>query len=159
MKKFALPFVIKCAALVLLCGHGALAQAGSDSNTVSSVSRMTPPVLVRSVFVDDPRVGKDPFFPNSARRQAAVVEVASVNRVAPPSSELFNKLTLKGISGVRGQRLALINSSTLAVGERADVRAGSQFIKIRCREIRDSSVLIELDGGSEVRELKLRQGI
>jgi len=158
MKKFALPFVIKCAALVLLCGHGALAQAGSASNAVSSVSRVTPLVVVRSVFVDDPRVGKDPFFPNSARRQAAV-EVSGLTNVAPPSSELFSKLTLKGISGLRGQRLALINSSTLAVGERADVRAGSQFIKIRCREIRDGSVLIELEGGSEVRELKLRSGI
>lgn len=158
MKTFAFQFMIKCAALVLLCGNAALAQAGSETNAVSAASRVTPPAVVKSVFVDDPRTGKDPFFPNSSRRQPAV-EVAGVTNVAPPPSELFSKLILKGISGVRGQRLALINSSTLGVGERADVRAGSQSIKIRCREIRDGSVLIELDGGSEVRELKLRSGI
>ncbi len=155
MKKFASQLIFKCAAFVLLCGSGALVQAGSETNKVSHV---VPPAVVRSVFTDDPNTGKDPFFPRSARRQPAV-EVASATNAAPPPSTLFSQLTLKGISGTKGQRLALINSSTIGVGERAEIRSGAQLVKILCREIRDSSVLIELVGGTEVRELKLREGI
>ena len=154
MKMSASRLFFKCAAFLLLCGSGALAQAGSETN---KVSHLTPPAVVRSVFTDDPNVGKDPFFPRSVRRHPSV-DVASVTN-APPPSTLFGQLTLKGISGTKGQRLALINSSTLGVGERAEIRAGAQLVKILCREIRDSSVLIELVGGTEVRELKLRDGI
>lgn len=156
MKKFAFQLILKCSALVLLCGNVALAQAGSETN---AAPRLAAPAVVRSAFVDDLKVGKDPFFPNSPRRQAVVEQIASTTNAAPPSSALFDKLALKGISGVKGQRLALINSSTVGVGEQADVRSGTQLIKILCREIRDSSVLIELVGVGEVREIKLRQGI
>ena len=159
MKKFAFPFLLQCFAFVMLCGSGALAQAGSQTNAADAApsgARLAPPVVVRSVFIDEPRTGKDPFFPNSTRR-APAAEVAVTN--APPPSTLFSQLSLKGISGVRGQRFALINSATVGVGEKAEIRAGSQSVKIRCREIRDASVLIELVGGTEVRELKLREGI
>lgn len=157
MKKFAFQFLIKCAALFLLCGNGAFAQAGSSTNAAPRVPAA--PALVRSAFVDDPQVGKDPFFPNSSRRQQAAPQISTATTAAPQPSTLFGLLSLKGISGVKGQRLALINSSTLGVGEQADVRAGTQFIKILCREIRDNSVLVELVGVGEVREIKLRQGI
>ncbi|HTD65971.1 MAG TPA: hypothetical protein VK846_05505, partial [Candidatus Limnocylindria bacterium] len=76
-----------------------------------------------------------------------------------PPSELFNLLVLKGLSGTRGQMLALINSSTVGVGELAEIRCGGRFLKIRCREIRDRSVIIELEGLGEIKELKLREGI
>jgi hypothetical protein len=157
MKNSAFPLNLKCAVGLLLCGSGALAHAAQETNAVAPVSHLNPPVVVKSVFTDDPNAGKDPFYPRSARRQPTV-EVASVTNTPPPST-LFSQLTLKGISGTKGQRLALINSSTIGVGERAEIRAGAQFVKILCREIRDSSVLIELVGGGEVRELKLRQGI
>jgi ABC-type uncharacterized transport system ATPase subunit len=149
-------FILKCAALVILCGNGALAQAGSETNFVS---RISPPALVRSVFVDDPRTGKDPFFPNSVRRREVVETKSSATNAAPTPNALFSQLALKGISGLKDQRLALINSSTVAEGEQADIRAGYQLIKIICREIRDRSVLIEFPGTGEVRELKLRDGI
>jgi hypothetical protein len=157
MKKSAPQFILKCAALILLCGNGALAQAGSPTNAAPRVPAA--PALVRSVFVDDPLVGKDPFFPNSTRRQAAAPQISLTTNAVPQSSALFDKLALKGISGVKGQRLALINSSTVGEGEKADVRSGSQLIKILCREIRDNSVLVEIVGVGEVREIKLRQGI
>lgn len=156
MKKF-FPFFLQCSASLMLCGSSALAQAGSQTNVPPSGARFTPPVVVRSVFTDDPRAGKDPFYPNSTRRSSAP-EVAATN--TPPPSTLFGQLALKGISGVRGQRFALINSATVSVGEKAEIRSGSQNIKIICREIRDTSVLVELVGGAgEVRELKLREGI
>ena len=67
---------------------------------------------------------------------------------------------LKGISGTKAQPLALINSSTIAEGEVADIKWGlRQVVKVRCLEIRDSSVLVQLVGTSETRELKFREGI
>ena len=118
-------------------------------------------VISKSVFVNNPEVGKDPFFPYSTRRKdampRAVVTAPSSNAPAPV---IHVDLKLKGIAGTKEQRLALINSVTVAQGETADIKcAGGQIIKIRCREIRDHSVLVELAGLGEVRELKLREGI
>ena len=115
-------------------------------------------VLVpKSFFADGPQAGKDPFFPNSTRRLEAAVTTNSTNAVAP--SSFLSQLALKGISGTKGQLLAIINNATLAAGELAEVKVGGRTVKIRCREIRDRSVLIELEGGGEVKELKLRDGI
>ena len=155
MKKSALQLIRKCLTVVIVLASGLFAQAGNETN---AAPRPAAPVVVRSVFLDDPHIGKDPFFPNSTRR-AQVEQITSVTNVAPAPSKLFNQLALKGISGLKGQRYALINSSTVGVGEQAEIRSGSQFVKILCREIRDNSVLIELVGNGEVRELKLRQGI
>lgn len=114
-------------------------------------------VLVpKSLFDDGPQAGKDPFFPNSTRRLEALT-TTSTNAVAP--SSYLSQLALKGISGAKGQLLAIINNATLATGELAEVKVGGRILKIRCREIRDRSVLIELEGGGEVKELKLRDGI
>jgi hypothetical protein len=159
MKSPASHLFIQCAVLALAGGTAVLAQAGTDTNAPAALARATAPVQVRSVFRDDPASGKDPFFPLSVRRAPAVAPQVAATNAPPQSSELFNLLSLKGISGTRGQRFALINSATVGVGEKADVRAGSQSIKIRCREIRDTSVLVELVGAGEVRELKLREGI
>ena len=123
----------------------------------------TPPsaqseVLVpKSFFADGPKAGKDPFFPNSTRRLEAAVPTTSTDAVAP--SSFLSQLALKGISGTKGQLLAIINNATLAAGESAEVKVGGRTVKIRCREIRDRSVLIELEDGGEVKELKLRDGI
>jgi hypothetical protein len=119
-------------------------------------------VIPKSVFVNDPEVGKDPFFPYSTRRKdampRAVVTAPSTN--ATPALRIHVDLKLKGIAGTKEQRLALINSVTMAQGETADIKcAGGHIIKVRCREIRDYSVLVELVGLGEVRELKLREGV
>lgn len=147
--------LLKCIALVLAVGGFASARAEDSTNAPLKIA---PPALIKSVFHADVGSGKDPFYPNSQRRQQMIEQPLTTNS-APQSSAVFNLLALKGISGSKGQRLALINSSTLGVGELAEVRCGLQWVKIRCREIRDRSVLIELDGLGELKELKLRDGI
>ena len=145
----------KCAALLTALLVCAVARAEHPTNDAPKISA---PALVKSFFLTDVTVGKDPFFPNSIRRVPAP-DQNSVTNIAPQPSALFNKLALKGISGSKGQMLALINSSTVGVGELAEIRCGEQVVKIRCREIRPRSVVIELDGVGEVKELKLREGI
>jgi len=139
--------VIGCAAVAALVATTASAHAGANTNAV---------VRPRSVFADDPQRGKDPFFPESVRRMQVVADIGT-NAVARPVST--TQLQLKGISGSKSQPLALINNSTFSAGEAGEVRAGTQIVKIRCREIRDRSVLIEVDGTGEVKELRLREGI
>ncbi len=114
-------------------------------------------LVPKSLFDDGPQAGKDPFFPNSTRRLEAAVPTTSTSAVAP--SSFLSQLALKGISGTKGQLLAIINNATMAAGELAEVKVGGRTVKIRCREIRDRSVLIELEDGGEVKELKLRDGI
>jgi len=154
MKTIALHRFIKCAALPLAFGWCAAARAEA-TNTAFHIA---PPALVKSVFVNDPQAGKDPFYPNSTRRLEGIEQTSPTNS-APQPSELFGKLALKGISGTPGQMLALINSSTVGVGESAEIRCGRNVIKIRCLEIRDRSVLIELEATSEKKELRLRNNI
>jgi hypothetical protein len=113
----------------------------------------------KSVFVDDVQNGKDPFYPNSTRRAEALPRVATTTNSAPASSLLFDQLFLKGISGTKGEPLAIINTATIGLGEVAEIRCSGQVLKVRCREIRERSVLIELVGSHEVKELKLRDNI
>ena len=140
-------------ALALSCG--AFVHAG-DKPAVTEV------VVPKAAFVDDPLVGKDPFFPESTRRRDSAPRIAVTNVVAP-SNQLLEQIFLKGISGTKEQRLALLsslnNSATVAVGESAELKVGPQVLKLRLREIRERSVIVELDGSSETREIKLREGV
>jgi hypothetical protein len=110
-----------------------------------------------SVFVNDPNQGRDPFFPDSPRRsQTAKPRSSQPSGPSPSAIAMDVKLMLKAISGSKLQPLAMINNATIGIGEASDVRAGTRTVRIRCKEIRERSVLIEIDATGEVRELKLR---
>jgi hypothetical protein len=131
-------------------------EPAADAATKQHVDAVIP----KSVFVDDPTTGRDPFFPNSTRRLDALPKLVTgpTNNV-PRTTMLLDQLRLKGISGTKTQPLALINNATVAKGETAEIKCGVQVVKIRCRDIRERSVLVELEGIGETKELKLREGI
>ena len=66
--------------------------------------------------------------------------------IAPGKPNYYADLALKGISGAPGSRLALINNQTLTVGETAKVRVRDTRVEVVCKEIREDSVLITVDG-------------
>ena len=140
--------LVACLAILGAAMHAGPAPAGKTAECVAP----------KSVFVDDARSGKDPFFPTSTRRLDSLVRLAPTNSASPLTTYL-SCLSLKGLSGTKEQPLALINGYTVAEGELAEIKCGGQILKIRCREIRERSVLVELDGRGEIRELKLREGI
>ena len=74
---------------------------------------------------------------------------------APPAK--FTDLVLKGISGTKDRRFALLNNQTLAVGDTAVVKLEDGSVKVRCLEIRERSVLVAVDGQTEPREIPLRE--
>ena len=115
-------------------------------------------VVTASIFTDDPLTGRDPFFPASDRRIRQQRLSTAAQKIAEPSS-LLSQLSIKGMSGVRNRRLALINNVTFAAGEQAELRIGNQMIKVRCHEIRDRSAFVSIEGSKEIRELKLRDGL
>ena len=85
---------VKCAALLTAFVCCAAAPAEQSTN---AAPKITAPALIKSVFLADAHIGKDPFFPNSTRRSEALEQGGSTN-LAPQPSALFNQLVLKGIS-------------------------------------------------------------
>jgi hypothetical protein len=100
-----------------------------------------PEVVVRSVFVipKNPKEGRDPFFPNSARPYESV-------SAAQPHVGDVSSLVLKGISGPPDHRLVIINNHTFGEGDEANLVTPQGPIHIRCAEIKARSVVIESNG-------------
>lgn len=75
--------------------------------------------------------------------------------IAPTNPTRYGELALKGISGAANRRMALINNETLMVGETAKVKVQDKRVEVYCKEIREDSVLVTVDG--TLTELKLGQ--
>jgi hypothetical protein len=66
-------------------------------------------------------------------------------------------LVLRGISGTPARRFALVNDATLEKGEQAKVRVGNTNMVVRCVEINDASVVLNVVGSTERTELFLKK--
>jgi hypothetical protein len=64
-------------------------------------------------------------------------------------------LMLKGLSGSTTRRFALINDATFLANEQGKVRLGESNVIVRCLEIRNDSVVIQVAGESEPQTLTL----
>jgi protein disulfide-isomerase len=93
-------------------------------------------VAARAEQPDPPRRAPTPFVP-----------------IPPTKPNYYSELALKAISGAPGHRMAQINNETLMVGESGKVRVRDAKVEVVCKEIRDDSVLITVDG--KPMELKL----
>jgi hypothetical protein len=67
----------------------------------------------------------------------------------------YDGLDLKIISGTPQRRLATVNNQTFLVGETLTVKVRDTSLRVRCLEIRERSVLVDVQGEGP-RELKLR---
>lgn len=88
--------------------------------------------------------------PAQAPRPPAVAPIPE-----PPPAIQYDTLVLKGVSGVKDHRIALINHSDFAVGDSATLKVHDQQFLVCCKEIRDDSVLITANGVTM--ELRLGQ--
>ena len=148
------------AALVCLLWFGvfvpAWAQAAAPVRK-AAVTNAAPATIAipLSVFVipTSSAEGRDPFFPNSTHFIAPVLAPKTTN--APVVIQV--ELSLKGISGPADHRLAIINNKTFQAGEEGEVTASGGKVRIRCLEIKEDAVEVQV--GSERRELRLRSGI
>lgn len=75
--------------------------------------------------------------------------------IPPPAPIRYDGLALKGIMGKANKKLAIINNETVAAGETAKVKVGDKTVKILCKEIREESVLVVIEGKADPIELEL----
>lgn len=141
--------------------HGWAAAAGGDSAAPAvEIDQNTEPTEYRSVFINDPNFGKDPFYPDSKRRQATPIKptqsITPIN--ANPMGVIVEGLELKGISLGANKKLAIINNYTFAEGEERNVKVGNQAVKVRCISIQERSATVMVNGRTR-KELNLRDGL
>jgi len=67
----------------------------------------------------------------------------------------YDDLKLTGLSGSATRRFAIINNQTFAPGETARVKLKDGEVNVVCKEIRAKSVLVQMDGTTEAKELFL----
>ena len=139
------------ALLLIAC----LLSPGSSRAETKPASRAVPFTPPKSTFVDNVGAGsgRDPFFPNSSRTPKVVVKTTDPE---PPRPTVPDSITLKGISIVKDNKLAIINNYTLAEGEEFSLRAGGQVIKVKLVEIKVKSVIVSVNGATK--EIALRAG-
>jgi stress response protein YsnF len=73
--------------------------------------------------------------------------------VFPPKS--YEDLQVKAITGPKERRLVMINNQTLALGETARIKLKDREVQVTCKEIRDKSVIIQVEGEKEPKEILL----
>lgn len=137
-----LPLLTVCLLLV--------ASARADTAAPTAIA---PPGAPKSEFIDDPSVGKDPFFPKSPRRKF----VPKAPDEKPPDPTVSDSITLRGISSVDGKKLAIINTSTVGEGEEFSIKVNGQVLKGQCIEIKEKSVII--NSGGATKEIFLRSAV
>ncbi|MBN2505932.1 MAG: hypothetical protein JXQ71_04490 [Verrucomicrobia bacterium] len=93
--------------------------------------------LVRSVFDDSFKSGRDPFFPNTERARTD----GQTNQVV---LQELTDLTLRGIVISPTRRLAIINRYSLAEGETCAIRKDNRVYEVHCIEVREKSAVISI---------------
>src|SRR5687767_9651528 len=117
-------FVYKSVLLGLLLVAGTARSA--QPQPAAPQAPVPAPAPEKSVFIDAGGFGRDPFFPQSKRRQQTATPKVVL------TGDIPGNIVLKGLSGTAQKRLAVINNYTLAEGEETEIRAGGQFFRVRC---------------------------
>jgi hypothetical protein len=124
--------------------------SATKTNLLVSVTNK-PSMEYVSVFLEQmPPKGRDPFFPNSTRRNPVPMAPVTTDK-PPPASELV----LKGLVGSVNHRLAVINNAILEAGESSSVRVPSGRVRIKCVEIGGDYAVILVEGEIQPRRLEL----
>jgi hypothetical protein len=135
----------RLASIILLALIGCKVVA-AETNT----NRTAEVTIPQSVFATEGVAGKDPFFPSSIRRTKR-----DDTGKPPPARDYSSLLKLTGIAG--GVRpIATINNLTFAAGEEQEVKVEGGKVKLRVLEIREKSVVVNVEKQPRPIELTLR---
>jgi hypothetical protein len=131
------------------------AKPAAAVKSISVVSAPAPDASAYvSVFEDlPPPKGRDPFFPDSHRREPAPSPVIVAARKANVASDLL----LKGIVGSATHRLAVVNNAIMEVGEESPVHVPNGQVRIRCLEIGDDYAVIQVEGEARPQRLEMEK--
>jgi hypothetical protein len=73
-----------------------------------------------------------------------------------PEPQYVQDIVLKSISGPPDRRFALINNQTLGKGETGKIKAGQRTVSVKCLEIKEKSVVIQIEGIERPKEIGLK---
>jgi TPR repeat protein len=90
-----------------------------------------------------------------ARRRVAAFVPHQPQKSDLPEPAWVQKIKLGGITGTPDHRFALINNQTFAKGDQSAVKIGKKLVMVHCLEIRESSVVVSIEGLDGTRELKM----
>ena len=147
MKAFLVALAVFALTAVLLPG-----SARGEARPVAVPAGST----FKSVFINDPSFGRDPFFPNSSRRPLAPTNTV-VEVFTPPPPVVPDDIFLKGVNILKDRRLAIVNNYTVAQGEEFELKLKGKIYRVRCVEVKERSAVIRVDGVNK--ELPLRPGL
>jgi hypothetical protein len=127
----------------------------SSTPGAAATNAVTPEVVIPlSIFNVTNQPTKDPFFPLSTR--SPFPSTTSTNAAAPVFTPAI--FVLRGLTGLPGSRLALINNNTFADGETGEVTTEKGKFKIKCLKISDVSATIRVPGHNDPIEIFLPNG-
>ena len=89
-----------------------------------------------------------------AQKRAAVFVPHQLKASDLPEPSWVKQIKLNGISGTSERRLAIINGKTFQTGDHESLKLGEKTVTVRCIEIRQTSVVISIDGLDGTREVK-----
>ena len=111
------------------------------------------------------KAGVDPEI--EMEKLERVLSLREEQRSAPEEADAFSfaaptpvragrtNLVLKGLSGSKARRFALINEGTFGVNEQGKIRLGDSNVVIRCLEIRNDAAVVQVAGEATPRTLTL----
>ncbi|HEY3853666.1 MAG TPA: hypothetical protein VGO67_04650 [Verrucomicrobiae bacterium] len=153
--------VLTCAGLLLALSPGCKRAPMPAAKPPAPVTKPVVAIATATVSTDAfksafedllPPKGRDPFFPDSHRREPAPAPiVVAAARKAAVASDLL----LKGIVGSANHRLAVVNNQILEKGETAPVRVAGGVVKVKCLEIGDSFALVMVEGETRMQRLEM----
>lgn len=90
-----------------------------------------------------------------AQKRVAAFTPHKPNNDDMPEPAWVKQIKLSGLSGPEGNRLAIINGKTFSPGESNSIKINGKIVNVHCLEIREKSVLVEIEGIDKSRELPL----
>lgn len=147
MKTAPLYLALLVAALALAPG-GARA-AGKPAASKPAASKPAEPAQEapppRSVFVIDPQVGRDPFFPRSTGRLGRI-SVKTNDPVATVSSQFPDEIRCQGFSNQRDKIIVIVNGKSITKGEKIELNVRGLRVHVRCVDVTEKTILLEANG-------------
>ena len=132
----------KIFSLALLLVLPLTTEAAPPKPTAKATNSFAAELNLRSSFVQPktPKDGRDPFFPKAVSLYGSTAAAGPAVKVAPV-------LKLKGV----GDGFAVINGSTLAIGETQEIKTPGGPVNVHLVEVKlqDEVVVIEVNGNRQ----------
>jgi hypothetical protein len=125
---------------------GELAAKGTVIDTATITGRSTRDSAILKMSADQIA---------EAQKQVAAFTPHKPGKGELPEPAWVKQIKLSGISGPANRRLALINGTPFSLGETISVKVAGKTVKVHCLEIREESVLAEIEGLDKPREISI----